>query len=226
MILKNVINFIQKARAPGYSYSPQLRSSTHSKSLGSGLSRTTGIQGLNYSTVNWKSRTGATILPLGKEAEEIYEGDDALPHYLLQKLQIQPPPARVEEYKRKPYTGREDMVDLFDNWAVMIHRAVSEMLAKKDALWTEIRNAPEIHMHMPEVKQYLYDDAYSYIRLVYECRRKLTETKGKAMTRYLTCRQHKDEKAADSDLTDRKLPDPTCMMASSYSATPGQNTYK
>ena len=70
-------------------------------------------------------------------------------------------------------------MSLFDHWATLIHRAIPELISKKNTLWTEIRNVTEIHKHMPEVKQYLYEDSYSYIRLVYKCRRRLTRIKSK-----------------------------------------------
>ena len=79
-----------------------------------GLNRTTGKQGLNTTTDYWTTDTGATILPLGNEIPEVYQGPNALTESLLKRLQVQTVQHRVENYKRLPYKEGDDMITTFD----------------------------------------------------------------------------------------------------------------
>ena len=84
-----------------------------------GLDRATGKQGLNTTTDHWTTDTGATILPLGNEISEVYQGPNALTESLLKRLQVQTVQHRVENYKRLPYKEGDDMINTFDMWVIV-----------------------------------------------------------------------------------------------------------
>ena len=52
---------------------------------------------------------------------------------------------------------------------------------------------------MPEVSEYLYSDDYSFIRFVFECRRRLAQDSRKEdiAQRYLVCEQKTGKKAIE-----------------------------
>ena len=164
-----------------------------------GLNRTTGRQGLNLTTELWTTDTGATILPLGNEISEVYQGSNALTESLLTRLQVQPVQHRVENYKRLPYKEGDNMLTTFDMWAIAVHRSFPDNLAKKDALWTEINSCTEMLNLMPEAEEYWANADYSFIRLVYECRSRLSQDARKEdiAQKYLVAKQKPEEKAIE-----------------------------
>ena len=164
-----------------------------------GLDRATGKQGLNTTTETWTTDAGATILPLGNEISEVYQGSNALTESLLKRLQVQTVQHRVENYKRLPYKEGDDMITTFDMWAIAVHRSFPDNLAKKDALWTEINSCTEMLNLMPEAGEYWTSADFSFIRLVYECRSRLTQDARKEdiAQKYLVAKQKPDEKAIE-----------------------------
>ena len=164
-----------------------------------GLNKTTGRQGLNLTRELWTTDTGATILPLGNEIPEVYQGSNALSESLLTRLQVQPVQHRVENYKRLPYKEGDNMLTTFDMWAIAVHRSFPDNLAKKDALWTEISGCAEMLNLIPEAEEYWSNADYSFIRLVYECRSRLSQDARKEdiAQKYLVAKQKPEEKAIE-----------------------------
>ena len=158
-----------------------------------GLNKTTGVQGLNYTVDYWYTKDGSIILPLGLETRRAYHGDRALPDHLLQALQIQPMQAKEKDPLTKPYIGQEDLVSLFDDWTLAIHEAIPDMHEKKKVLCSKLQQVPELHPCLSNTAQYELSRKYSYIRLVHECRWRLTRDQNFAVKMYQTCKQRDHE---------------------------------
>ena len=73
-----------------------------------------------------------------------------------------------------PYNKEDDMVDIFEEWAVTVHRCQPNVQAKRDVLWNFIRRHREIAIQLLECDIYSKENEHSYIRMVYECRKRLS----------------------------------------------------
>ena len=91
----------------------------------------------------------------------------------MDKLQVQNQEYRIKEYKLVPYDQKNNVITTFDNWVKIIHQSIPFDLARKDVLWREIQSTPAMLYEMPEVGPYMYSDDHSFIRFVFECRKRL-----------------------------------------------------
>ena len=117
-----------------------------------------------------------TLLPLANEIAAITRGSNALPKYMLLKLQ--------ESWKKedknviipKYVTGSKRK--WLDNAVLAVHKNVHEIQVMKNTLWAEIGQNPEIENQLPECQKYARNVEFSYIRLVYELRKRLNHNSG------------------------------------------------
>ena len=77
---------------------------------------------LNLTSFDWTLDDGSNVTGLGKEISDIYKGPDALSNYLINRLQTQLPQVRAETLPTLPYNKKDDMVDIFEELAVTVHR--------------------------------------------------------------------------------------------------------
>ena len=116
---------------------------------------------------------GSNITGLGKEICDVYQGPDVLSHYLIKRLQTQQLLVRSEPLPPMPVNEEDDMVDIFEEWAVTVNRCYPAVQAKKDVIWNLIRRHKDIAIQLLECDIYSKGDEYSNIRMVYECRKRL-----------------------------------------------------
>ena len=163
------------------------------------LNITTGEQELNTTRSTWVTKAGVTILPLGGEKREIYFGSEALPTGLLRELQVQNQGRRIEKYELVHYDQRKNVLTTFDSWVETIHQAIPFDLARKDALWLQIQSTPAILAELITMGEYMYNDKYSFIRLVFECRKRLVRHSREEDIdqQYQDCHQRYGEKAIE-----------------------------
>ena len=163
------------------------------------LNITTGEQELNTTRSTWVTKAGVTILPLGEEKREIYFGSEALPTKLLGKLQVQNQGRRIEKYELVHYDQRKNVLTTFDSWVETIHQAIPFDLARKDTLWLQIQSTPAILAELITMGEYMYNDKYSFIRLVFECRKRLVRHSREEDIdqQYQDCHQRYGEKAIE-----------------------------
>ena len=129
---------------------------------------------LNLTAFQWpvEGIPELTLLPMANKIAAITRGTDALPPYMLLKLQ--------ENWKKedknvtipKYVTGSKRK--WLDNAVLAIHKNVHEIQDMKNTLWAEIGQNPEIENQLPECQKYARNMEFSYIRLVYELRKRLT----------------------------------------------------
>ena len=107
---------------------------------------------------------------LGKKICDIHQGSDALSHYLMKRLQTQRVPLSLPAM---PFNEEDDIVEVFEEWAVTVHRCQPYEQVKK--LWQVIQRHKSILVQLLEGDIYSKGDEYSYIRIVYECRKQLNQ---------------------------------------------------
>ena len=133
---------------------------------------------LNLTAFQWpvEGIPELTLLPMANKIAAITRGTDALPPYMLLKLQ--------ENWKKedknvtipKYVTGSKRK--WLDNAVLAIHKNVHEIQDMKNTLWAEIGQNPEIENQLPECQKYARNMEFSYIRLVYELRKRLNHDSG------------------------------------------------
>ena len=111
------------------------------------------------------------ILPLANEIASIYKGPDALPTYMLLKLQESW--AKEDRNVIIPRYISGSKTKWLDGAVLAVHKNIHEIQDMKNILWTEIGYNPEIENQLPECQKYARKVEFSYIRLVYELRRRL-----------------------------------------------------
>ena len=129
---------------------------------------------LNLTAFQWpvEGIPELTLLPLAGEIAAITKGRDALPQYMLLKLQ--------EHWKKEdksvtiPKYVNGSKRKWLDNAVLAIHKNVHEIQDMKNTLWAEIGQNPEIENQLPECQKYARNMEFTYIRLVYELRRRLS----------------------------------------------------
>ena len=89
---------------------------------------------LNLTNFDIRLDDGGKMKGLGKEICDIYQGPDALSHYLIKRLQTQRVQTRAETLPPMLVNEDDDMVDIFEEWAVTVHRCQPDEQGKKDVL--------------------------------------------------------------------------------------------
>ena len=69
--------------------------------------------------------------------------------------------------------GEEGHDEDEDEWAVTVHRCQPRVQTKKNVLWNLIRRHKEIAIQLLECDVYSTGNEYSYIRMVYDYRKRL-----------------------------------------------------
>ena len=136
---------------------------------------------------------------LGKEISDTYQGPDALSHYVIKRLQTKRVQKISETMPAMPFKEEDDIVDAFEEWAVTVHRCQPDEQDKKDVLWQLVRKHQSILVQLLDCDIYSKGDEYSYIRMVYECRKRLNRHSRKSdmAQRYLVEKQKSGEKATE-----------------------------
>ena len=133
---------------------------------------------LNLTTYQWEvdGIPELKLLPLAHEIAAITKGPNALPSYMLLKLQ--------ESWKKEdknvtiPKYVAGSKRKWLDNAVLAVHKNVHEIQDMKNTLWAEIGQNPEIENQLPECQKYARNIEFSYIRLVYELRQRLNHDSG------------------------------------------------
>jgi len=117
-----------------------------------------------------------TLLPLAHETEGIWKGPNALPRYMLLTLQEYWKKEDKNVLIHKYVSGsKREWLDI----AIMaVHKNIHQIKDMKNALWSEIVQNPEIKNQVPECQKYARNHEFSYIRLVYELRKRLSHDAG------------------------------------------------
>ena len=136
---------------------------------------------------------------LGLEISDIWQGPDALSHFLIGRLLTQNPKARAESLPVLVPNPEHDQVDIFEEWALNVHRCQPHWLYKKDVLWQQIRKHSDFAIQLLDCEIYSKDDDFSFIRLVYECRKRLNchSHRTDLARKYTQEKQKSGEKATD-----------------------------
>jgi hypothetical protein len=129
---------------------------------------------LNLTAFQWpvEGIPELTLLPLAGEIAAITKGRDALPQYMLLKLQ--------ENWKKEdksvtiPKYVSGSKREWLDNAVLAVHKNVHEIQDMKNTLWAEIGQNPEVKNQLPECQKYARNMEFSYIRLVFELRKRLS----------------------------------------------------
>ena len=155
--------------------------------------------GLNLSSFEVTLPNGDIMKGLGGEISDIWQGPDALSHFLIGRLLTQNPKARAEALPVLVPNPEHDQVDIFEEWALNVHRCQPHWLYKKDVLWQQIRKHSDFAIQLLDCEMYSKDDDFSFIRLVYECRKRLNRHSHKSdlARRYTQEKQKPGEKATD-----------------------------
>ena len=120
---------------------------------------------------------GLTLLPLIDEIRPVYQGEHALPKHMLLKLQQCWDKEDKTVIIHKYVSGSKRK--WLDTALLAVHKNVHEIQDMKNTLWAEIEQNPEIENQLPECRRYVHNMDYSYIRLAYELRRRLSHDSDK-----------------------------------------------